>query len=95
VLRGFCDGELAWRAGQPRLGRAVPVGMDTAEQVWQGTHTWFFWTYALVDLVVFGGIALLSWGPAPERRRVRARRGPAKARRVVADQVRAPPGEHL
>ena len=48
------------------------IGQDTTAQVWAGTHSVFFWTYALVDVVVFAGIGLLFWGGGPGRRRRRA-----------------------
>jgi hypothetical protein len=47
------------------------VGQDTTYQVWTGTHTIFFWVYALVDVAAFAGAGLLFWGGQPERRRRR------------------------
>ena len=47
------------------------IGQDTTYQVWNGTHTVFFWTYALVDVAAFAGVGLLFWGDQPERRRRR------------------------
>jgi hypothetical protein len=46
---------------------------DVAEQVWIGTHGWFFVGYAIADVLAFGLPALLFWGKEAERRRRRAR----------------------
>ena len=51
----------------------VLAGQDTAAQVWAGTHTVFFWAYAVVDLAVFAGVGVVFWGAQPGRRRRRAR----------------------
>ena len=48
------------------------IGQDRTYQVWNSTHTVFFWTYALFDVAVFAGVGLLFWGGQPERRRRRA-----------------------
>ena len=56
---------------RPRCG--VLAGQDTAAQVWAGTHTVFFWAYAVVDLAVFAGVGVVFWGAQPGRRRRRAR----------------------
>lgn len=48
------------------------IGRDTAEQVWISTHGWFFAGYALADLVLLGGPAVIFWGSDPERARRRA-----------------------
>jgi hypothetical protein len=63
------------RGGRGALAPAVRslVGRDTAEQVWQSTHSPFFWAYALADTLVMAAIGLACWGAAPERRRRRAR----------------------
>ena len=45
------------------------IGQDTTAQVWAGTHSVFYWSYVVLDLVVFAGIGLLFWGGAPGRRR--------------------------
>jgi hypothetical protein len=49
------------------------VGRDAAEQVWIGTHVWFFVVYALADVVLLGLPALLWRGPDERPRRRRAR----------------------
>ena len=61
-------------AGRGPLSAAVRVlaGQDTAAQVWAGTHTVFFWAYAVVDLAVFAGVGVVWWGAQPGRRRRRA-----------------------
>ena len=70
-------GWLAWLADHPRRPRRACsvrrglIGQDTTDQVWNGTHTVFFWTYALVDVAAFAGVGLLFWGGQPERRRRR------------------------
>jgi hypothetical protein len=63
------------RGGRGAIAPAIRslAGRDVAEQVWRSTHSAFFWVYALADALVLGGIALASWGAAPERRRRRAR----------------------
>ena len=38
------------------------IGQDTTAQVWAGTHSVFYWSYVVLDLVVFAGIGLLFWG---------------------------------
>ena len=38
------------------------IGQDTTAQVWAGTHSVFYWSYVVLDLVVFAGIGLLLWG---------------------------------
>ena len=48
------------------------IGQDTTAQVWAGTHSVFYWSYVVLDLVVFAGIGLLFWGGLPGRRRARA-----------------------
>ncbi len=60
------------RGDLPATIRAL-IGRDTAEQVWLGTHGWFFAGYALADVLAFGLPALLCWGADEERRRARAR----------------------
>ena len=62
-------------SGRGPLGPAVRglAGQDTAAQVWAGTHTVFFWAYAVVDLAVFAGVGVVFWGAQPGRRRRRAR----------------------
>lgn len=61
------------RVGRGALVSSVRgfIGQDTTSQVWMSTHTIFFWTYALVDLVVFVSVGLLFGGGQPERRRRR------------------------
>ena len=73
-------GRAARRAGHraPAAARLRPAvrglaGQDTAAQVWAGTHTVFFWAYAVVDLAVFAGVGVVFWGARPGRRRRRAR----------------------
>lgn len=48
------------------------TGQDTAAQVWTRTHSVFFWSYALADVVAFAGVGLIFWGSQPERRRRRS-----------------------
>ena len=38
------------------------IGQDTTAQVWAGTHSVFYWSYVVLDLVVFAGIGLLLLG---------------------------------
>ena len=61
-------------AGRGPLGSVVRglIGQDTTAQVWMGTHTVFFWVYALADVAVFAGVGLLWRGGQPARRRRRA-----------------------
>lgn len=47
------------------------TGRQTAERVWTGTHSIFFWTYALADAAALGVIGLVFWGATTERRRRR------------------------
>lgn len=49
------------------------IGRDTAEQVWIGTHDWFFALFALAAAILLGLPALLWWGSGPGRRERRAR----------------------
>jgi hypothetical protein len=62
------------RAGRGSLTPSVRglIDQDTAAQVWTGTHTIFFWSYALADVAALGGIGLIYWGGQAERRRRRA-----------------------
>ncbi len=62
------------RAGRGALASWVRglIGQDTTAQVWMGTHTIFFWAYALVDVAVFAGVGLVWRGGRPGRRRRRA-----------------------
>ena len=62
------------RAPRGSLAAAVRglIGQDTATQVYARTFGWFFLAYGAGEAVVFGGIALISWGGQPERRRRRA-----------------------
>jgi hypothetical protein len=64
------------RAGRGAAAPAVRslVGQDTAAQVWTGTHTIFFFAYALLDAAACIGIGLLWWGARPARRHDRATR---------------------
>ena len=56
------------RAARPGpFGSAVRglIGQDTTAQVWAGTHSVFYWSYVVLDLVVFAGIGLLFVGWLP------------------------------
>jgi hypothetical protein len=73
VPSGTAGSQLA-RAPRGSLAAAVRglVGQDTATQVYASTSGWFFLAYGAAEAVVFGAIALISWGRQPERRRRRA-----------------------
>jgi hypothetical protein len=73
VPSGAVGSQLA-RAPRGSLSAAVRglTGQDTATQVYASTFGWFFLAYGAAEAVVFGGIALISWGGQPERRRRRA-----------------------
>jgi hypothetical protein len=62
--------EAAPRGPLPAAIRTL-IGQDTAAQVYQGTVGWFYVSYRFGAVIVFGLIALILRGDAPERRRRR------------------------
>jgi hypothetical protein len=69
------DGTQLTRGNRGSLESAIRgfTGRETAEEVWDSSHGWFFLTYAVADVGALGAIGLASWGASEERRRRRAR----------------------
>jgi hypothetical protein len=82
-------GSPVYRADRGSLAAEIRalVGQDTAAQVYRGTWGWFFAVFVVIELAVFGAIAVLFRGQGEDRRR--RRWAAARVAGVVAGSVPA------
>jgi hypothetical protein len=82
-------GSPVYRADRGSLAAEIRalIGQDTAAQVYRGTWGWFFAIFVVIELAVFGVIAVAFRGHGADRRR--RRRAAARVAGVVAGSVPA------